>query len=78
MISDNSSAFEFMLLFSILFLVDVIAILLLLWYRPIRRRPALAALNIILLFWVPFGTVLGIYYLWKVGKQSIQAAESSQ
>jgi hypothetical protein len=57
--------FEVLIFLTLLFLIDVVLILALLAYRT-RNELTLTALNIVLLFWFPLGTVLGIYYLWKI------------
>ena len=35
---------------------------------PAHRKWPTVALNIVMLMWIPFGTALGIYGLWKVDK----------
>ena len=44
------------------------ASLLLRWRFPASRRTFTIALSVILLLYFPFGTLLGIYGLWKVDK----------
>lgn len=73
MSGNPAGKFTFELLVFVMgfFLVDIILILVLFLYWPMQSRIVLVALNIILLFWVPFGTVLGIYCVWKINNKSI-------
>ena len=49
-------------------LVVISLILLIRWRWPAGGGLVLTALNIILLLAFPLGTILGVYYLWKVNK----------
>src|SRR5262245_22662557 len=63
-------AFGFAGFSCLIFFLLVLAILVLQLKFPIQGKLFLVALNIILLFSFPFGTILGIYYLVNVRKSS--------
>lgn len=57
-----------MLIYSALFVLTLVTVMLRLWKPTIGRIVSLAV-NIILLPAFPIGTAIGIYGLWKVDKQ---------
>lgn len=63
-------AFELMSFIEFMFLADILLILLIRLRWPVKGHLFLTALNIILLIYVPFGTILGIYYFVKVNKRA--------
>jgi hypothetical protein len=58
-------------------LLVILLILIIFFAWRTRGRLFLTALNIVMLFNIPFGTILGIYYLWKIAGQSDGMAEKS-
>ena len=60
--------FYYLIFSSSLFLVSIIIALVVRLRSPRLRRAATVTVSIILLFSFPFGTIVGIYGLWKVDR----------
>ena len=61
--------FHYLIFTNSLYLISIIIALLVRLRSPTLRRPAAVAVSIILLFFFPFGTIVGIYGLMKVDRQ---------
>jgi hypothetical protein len=70
---ESRWVFEMSMAFMGCYALIVLLVLILRWSVPRSRRAFTIALSVVLLPYVPLGTVLGIYGLWKVDKPRVPA-----